>query len=139
MSGLARYEAATDPSSQDRRLRGRTYAIPFERVWTCALKVAGGAVRGWQITASNDESGIIDVSCTTMLWRLSDDVRITVGLDANAQTRVDVTGAARDRRPDLGRNARKIGILCRSLDQALEVKPGEILDPTLSPTWTPTS
>jgi hypothetical protein len=42
--------AATAPDSTDRRLRGRTYAVPFEHVWQAARSLAGGGLRGWTLT-----------------------------------------------------------------------------------------
>jgi len=135
---LSRSGAETDPTAEDRRLRGRTYAIPFEVVWSAALEIAGGGIRGWVVTASNDEAGTIDVEATTMLFKTVDDVCISVGLDENAQTRVDVRAEARNRRPALGRNPRRIGGFFKRLDRRLDPAPGLILDPTASPDWTDT-
>ena len=133
--GVTKNRARTDPSSADRRLRGRTYAIPFDHVWSAALQIANRRIRGWSVTASNDESGVIEVESVTLVMRFIDDVRISVGLDENAQTRVDVESASRVGRWDLGRNKRTIGRFLRRLDHALEARPGQILDPTQSPVW----
>ena len=43
--GLTQNRAETSPTAEDRRLRGRTYAIPFETVWSAALALAGPGPR----------------------------------------------------------------------------------------------
>lgn len=133
--GLTGPGAATDAAAPDRRLRGRTYAIPFERVWSAALQLAGGAQRGWRVLSADDQAGVIQAEATSLVWRIVDDVHIDVGLDENAQTRVDLTAAPRSGRPDLGRNTRRVGRFLRRLDAALGATPGEILDPTLTAGW----
>ncbi len=123
---------STDPGSPDRRLRGRTYAIPFEKVWTAALRVAEEQMRGWTTLSKNDESGLIHVRSRTLVWKQVDDVHVSISLDENAQTRVDLEAGPRTGGNDFGRNARRIGVFLRKLDAALDPAPGQILDPTAS-------
>jgi len=133
--GLAENRVETDPHSQDGRLRGRTYAIPFDKVWKIALEVAAADLRGWTVTHADGKSGVIKAEARTLVLRWIDDVRIEVTLDENGQTRVDLVSASRASQGDLGRNARRVGRFLKVLDRKLDVKPGEILDPT-TPIWT---
>jgi hypothetical protein len=138
LRGLTQSHAKTDPYAEDGRLRGRTYAIPFDAVWSAALAIAEGGMRGWTVTASNDEAGTIDIEAQTMVLKVKDDITVMVGLDENAQTRVDIHAQARNAKPDLGRNPRKIGAFFKELDRALDPAPGLILDPTTPPEWSDT-
>ena len=135
VQGLTANRAETDPHSEDHRLRGRTYAIPFDRVWRIALKLAAADLRGWTVTHADDESGVIRAEAKTLVLRWMDDVRIDVTLDENGQTRVDLVSASPASKGDLGRNARRVGRFLKRLDRKLDVKPGEILDPTKA-IWT---
>ena len=135
LRGLTENRARTDPSAADRRLRGRTYAIPFDAVWTASLDVARNRIRGWSVVQADDESGVIVAESSTLLWRFIDDVRISIGLDSNGQTRVDLQSASRVGKGDLGRNPRTIGKFLTRLDRALDVRPGQVLDPTRASAW----
>lgn len=126
----------TEPGAEDRRLRGRTYAIPFERVWTAALGLAGGGLRRWAVVRADDEDGVIEARFTTLVFRAEDEVRVDVGLDENGQTRVDLAWATDSRRPALGRGRRVLGRFVKKLDDAVDAAPGEILDATRTPNWT---
>jgi hypothetical protein len=135
LRGLIGKEAETRPGSQDPRLRGRTYAISFERVWTASLALASGGLRRWQLLKADDEQGVILARWQSWPWRRVADVRIDIGLDRNAQTRVDLRSRSRGERGDLGANARAIGRFLRRLDQAVEAHPAQILDARGTPTW----
>lgn len=126
----------TDPFSEDPRLRGRTYAITFDRVWNAALALADGGLKRWTVVESDDEEGIILAESRTFWLRMVDDVRIHVTLDDNGQTRVDVASASRKGRGDLGTNARRVGRFLRALDGRLEASPAQILDATRAPNFT---
>jgi hypothetical protein len=60
---------------------------------------------------------------------------VEIGLDENAQTRVDARSSLEGKRGDLGRNRRTLGRFFRALDRSLAAAPEQILDPTLSPAW----
>jgi len=130
--GLTQNQAHTAPDSPDRRLRGRTYAIPFDAVWNASLSLAQGGIRGWSVVSSDDEEGVIVAESKTLIWRFIDDVVITIGLDENAQTRVDARSQSRVGNADLGRNPRTLRSFFRKLDRALSAQPGQILDATRS-------
>ncbi len=117
LRGLTQNRAETAPDAADPRLRGRTYAIPFERVWTATLALAGRR-RGWTVVQHDDIEGVIRAECRTLL-RFTHDVEIRVGLDGDGQTRVDLRSASRVGHGDLGKNARRIGRFLRSLDREL--------------------
>jgi hypothetical protein len=111
--------AETAPNDPDPRLRGRTYAIPFDRVWDAARGLASGGLRRWQLIESDDYEGVIRATSTTFAWRMVDDVEIRIGLDQDAQTRVDMRSASRKGIGDLGTNARRIARFLRALDKQL--------------------
>ena len=133
LRGLTQNRAHTDPASKDRRLRGRTYAIPFDKVWSESVRIAREGMRGWTVTIEDDGLGVLEAESATLIWRFIDDVHISVGLDEDGQTRVDVTSASRVGKGDLGRNPRTIARFIRTLDRALDVSAWQILDPTLTP------
>jgi hypothetical protein len=118
MLGLGRNFAETAQAHEDARLRGRTYAIPFEDVWNAALALASVGQRGWRVVRSDDEEGVINAVARTMRGR-TDDIVIRVSLDEDAQTRVDARAVARQGRTDWGRNARRLRRFFRALDSAV--------------------
>lgn len=120
---LTRNVAQTAPESEDPRLCGRTYAVPFEDVWRAALDLAEGGMRGWTLVSANDESGEIVAEARTLVFRFVDDVRIDIVLDDDAQTRVDMRSASRKGRADLGTNARRIAKFFRRMDALLGRRP----------------
>jgi hypothetical protein len=133
IKGLTENRAETDPHSPDWRLRGRTYAISFDRVWTAALGLASGGLARWTLLSANDEDGIIRARALTRFFRRVDDVRINVGLDSNGQTRVDLVSESLKRKRDLGGNARRIHRFVGELDAKLGATPSQILDATREP------
>lgn len=135
LRGLTESRAATDPRSADRRLQGRTYAIPFDDVWRAALQLAGGGARGWSLHLADDQEGVIEATTKTLLFGIEGEVRIEIGLDENAQTRVDLMSYSLKHRADLGRNRRTIGRFLRRLDRQLQARPDQILDATRAPAW----
>jgi hypothetical protein len=129
---LGENEVHTHPEHPDERMRGRTYAIPFARVWEAVVQLAGGGLRGWTTVTADEDLGILTAECSGLLPRLVDDVEIRMSLDENALTRIDMSSRARKGRGDLGRNARRVRKFFRALDRRIEAGPGKILDPTLS-------
>lgn len=119
--GLTRNVAFTAPDAEDPRLRGRTYAIPFEDVWQASLRLVDGGLRRWELLEADDQEGIIrGVAHGILFARFTSDVTVRISLDSDAQTRVDALSASRSGRYDLGSNARKLRKLFRALDRALE-------------------
>lgn len=116
---FTRTVAETSPESDDPRLLGRTYAVPFETVWQAALRLAGGGLTGWRIRSSDDLAGIINAESKSRLRRRVSDIKIRISLDANAQTRIDARSASREGRADLGANARRLHRFFRALDEAV--------------------
>jgi hypothetical protein len=112
--------AETAADSTDPRLRGRTYAVPFEDVWQAARRVAGTA--HWTISSANDQDGVIEAHAGALIGE-GHDVVIRIVLDMNAQTRVDASAVARKPATDLGRSARLLGRLFRELDRSLANAP----------------
>lgn len=126
--------AETDPSSSDPRLRGRTYAIPFDRVWTTIVEVANSS-RGWTVLHADDLAGVLRCESQTFFLRRMDDVFVRVSLDEYAQTRVDVVSKSRAEQRDMGGNTRRIGRFFKKLDRRLEATHEQILDPTIPLSW----
>jgi hypothetical protein len=113
---LSENAAETSPQAEDARLRGRTYAVPFEDVWRAALGLADGGRRGWRLISADDETGEIVAEARTLVFGFVDDVTLRIVLDADAQTRIDMRSASRTGRADLGTNARRIADFFRRLD-----------------------
>lgn len=124
---LTRNRAVTRPDHADPRLRGRTYAIPFQEVWTAALELADGGLRRWHIISADDQEGLIRAEARSRVFRFVDDVDVVIELDENGQTRVDVSSASRTGWADVGTNARRVARFCRRLDAALGATPAHIL------------
>ena len=119
---ISRNAAQTSINESDPRLRGRTYAIPFEQVWQAALLLAKGGktgLRRWSVTSSDDYDGLIHAEARSLVFRFVDDVVIQITLDHDAQTRVDMKSSSRRGGVDLGMNARRIGKFFRVLAQKL--------------------
>lgn len=87
-------------------------------MWSEALALARGRA-GWTVTEADDLAGVIRAEARTLVFRFVDDVEIRIGLDENAQTRVDLTSASRVGKSDLGTNARRIAGFLRALDRRL--------------------
>ena len=125
---LVSNRAETDPYSDDPRLQGRTYAIPFDAVWRGCLKLVEENGR-WSLLQSDDLLGFVRVRCTTMLFRFEDDLEIRIGLDQHGLTRVDIRSRSRRTRANLGTHARRVGRFFTKLDRVVGAGPGKILDP----------
>lgn len=134
MRGLLENRASTDPRARDPRLRGRTYSIPFEDVWQTSINLCGGGLKRWSIVSTDDQNGVIEAVTRSAIFGSEDDVRIEIGLDYNAQTRVDMWAVSRKERGDLGRTRRTVGRFFKHLDQRLGAHPGRILDASQPPT-----
>jgi uncharacterized protein (DUF1499 family) len=117
---VTRNVAFTTPDAEDARLKGRTYAIPFEDVWQVTLNLIENELRFWSLVSADDREGIIRAEVKGRLERLQSAVTIRVGLDPDAQTRVDALAACRTGRADLGVNARRLGRYFREMDRRLE-------------------
>jgi uncharacterized protein (DUF1499 family) len=83
----------------------------------------------WFLLDADDQAGVIRAEAQTFLFRFTDDVLIQIGLDVDAQTRVDVTSRSRKGRTDLGTNGRRIRKFLRALDRALDARPELVLPP----------
>jgi uncharacterized protein (DUF1499 family) len=118
LNALTRSRAFTHPGSDDPRLRGRAYPIPFVKVWEAVLQVARTR-RRWTVVETHPATGELYAEARSLVWRFIDDVWIRVSLDAAGQTRVDVTSASRVGRADLGANARRIARFLHALDRHL--------------------
>lgn len=131
---LTTNRAVTDPRSSDPRLRGRTYAIPFDDVWNACLNLVDRNTR-WTLLQAEDVEGYVRVRCRTPIFRFVDDLEIRIGLDEHAMTRVDVSSHSRMRRRDLGANARRIRRFLLHLDLTLDAEDRVILDPMRLEAW----
>lgn len=127
--GFTENTARTSPDSDDPVLAGRTYAIPFDAVWEAALVLAGGALRAWTLVSSDDQLGVIRADVRNVLLPLEANVLVSVTLDPNGQTRVDMSAVGNHRGGDLRANYRRVKHFYRSLDLALDARPEQILEP----------
>jgi uncharacterized protein (DUF1499 family) len=117
---LTESTARTSENAEDPRLRGRTYMVPFARVWDEIIKMIETHPR-WKLIRADEGSGRIHAEASTPVFRLVDDVRFKLRLDDNALTRVDMWSSSRVGRGDLGTNARRIGKFLQRLDRHLGV------------------
>ena len=118
LHAFTRNRAWTDAEAEDERLRGRSYPVPFARVWDAALRAAA-AMPGWTVVSSDPRAGEIVARARTRLWGFTDDVWVRLSLDGDGQTRVDMASASRAGRGDLGTNARRIARFLHALDARL--------------------
>lgn len=123
------WDARTDARAANPDLAGRTYAIPFVRVWNSAVHLASGGLEGWQVVRWDDQDGLVEAQAKSSWPARSIHVNIRVALDANAQTRVDAAARSSARVPVLGGGARRIKSFFRALDQDLAVRPEQVLAP----------
>ncbi len=117
--GLTRNVAFTAPTSDDPRLRGRTYAIPFDDVWRASVRLVAGGLRHWELLESDDEDGIIRGAVHGRIHAFDSAVTIRITLDLDAQTRVDALAAALTGGGDLGAGVRRLRRFFAALDGEL--------------------
>ena len=110
----------TAPDAADERLRGRTYAIPFARVWDAAHALAAEGLRGWKLIDHDDYEGVMNAEAHSLMWRRAGIVEIRIRLDENAQTRVDLRAGPKPGESDFGASARRIARFCRALDERVK-------------------
>lgn len=110
--------AETEPDAPNPRLRGRTYLIPFARVWDETVALIRALPR-WELVSADERRGLIRAQARRRLLRFADDVTIWMSLDHNALTRVDMRLASRVAGANLGTQARRIARFLRRLDQRL--------------------
>ena len=130
--GFTERAARTSPDSKDPVLAGRTYAIPFDPVWRAAQELSSGGLSGWTLVSSDDQLGVIRADVRSPLLPLEAHALVSVTLDPDGQTRVDMSALGNHRGGDLRVNYRRIRHFFRSLDLSLDVQPGQILEP-----WSP--
>lgn len=121
--GLRSNGAETAPDAADAWLRGRTYAISFDRVWHAALGLAHGGLPRWSLITADDYEGVIQAEIAPAPLRPATRVVVRIGLGVDAQTRVDAVANAPDRRGDLGMSTRALAQFFTALDQALDLAP----------------
>ncbi|MDT8340044.1 MAG: hypothetical protein RQ751_00910 [Longimicrobiales bacterium] len=115
---------STHPSHEDDELRGRTYAVPFDAVWTAALRLAGGGLARWRVTRAEDVPGVIQAEVRPLLRGGATDVLIRIGLDRDGQTRVDLVASSRARRGGRRGSRRLTRRFLRALDRDLATSRG---------------
>lgn len=120
--------ARSSATCDDPGLAGRTYAIPFRTVWDAVVRLAGGGLRGWTLQDSDDTEGVVDARVRGLVLPLPATVVITVSLDDNVQTRVDLVAEALHRGRGFGANARRIRRFCSALDRALGAGTHQVLN-----------
>jgi uncharacterized protein (DUF1499 family) len=75
----------------------------------------------------DDDAGVVEAEVHGPVLNLVSDISVSVTLDGNAQTRVDLTAEKRGRWGDLGANRRRVRRFVRELDQQLDASPDQIL------------
>lgn len=123
------YRVRTDPGAPDARLRGRRYAIPFERVWAASYRLVSGGLPHWGLTWEDDRSGVLEGRVPQRILRPAGHVRVRVFLDADAQTCVQMAAGPVSGGRDLGTSRRRILRFFDALDAELTPRPGQVLPP----------
>ncbi len=124
---LTHSAVSTTPASEDPDLCGRTYAIPFGEVWDAVVRLTAGGLKGWKMVRWDDDVGLVEAEAQSPLLTMTADVAVSVTLDGNAQTRVDVKARKRGRGGDLGANRRRVRRFVRALDKQLNASAEQIL------------
>jgi hypothetical protein len=119
LRGLTQNVAYTSPSAEDPRLRGRTYAVPFEDVWQAATRLVGGGLKRWELLEADDQEGVIRGTAHGITERFTSGITVRITLDPDAQTRVDAMSASRTGRAGLGVNGRRLSRFFTRLDRAV--------------------
>ena len=83
--------ARTSPDAADPALLGRTYAIPFDAAWEASLLLAHGGLPGWKLISCDEELGVIRADVRAVLVPLEAKALVSVTLDPDGQTRVDMS------------------------------------------------
>lgn len=128
LQGLTSRKGRADAQGDAPGPCGRTYAIPFGMVWDAAVALAGGGLRGWRIVSRDESAGVIVAQIDGRVLPFRSRVEISIGLDDNAQTRVDASTRGRNVGVDLGSDIRRLRWLLRSLDRSLAAKARRIPD-----------
>ncbi len=97
---------------------GLTYAAPFASVWDLLLDEVRIQPR-WTLIHSDEEQGLLTVTCREPLQRSLHDLTIWVSLDENGMTCLDIRSASRGVRGDLGASRRRVRHLSEMLDRKL--------------------
>ncbi|NNF29257.1 MAG: DUF1499 domain-containing protein [Gemmatimonadetes bacterium] len=126
-SALTKGAVTTAPSSDDPDLCGRTYTIPFGDVWDAVVRLTAGGLRGWKMIRWDDDTGLVEAEVHGRMLNLTSDISVSVTLDVNAQTRVDLAARKRGRWGDLGANRRRVRRFVRELDRQLNASEDQIL------------
>lgn len=114
--------------SVDAELRGRTYAIPFSTIWQALITLASGRLRGWTIVYEDEHLGVIEARVRNLVRPAPAKAMISIALDANAQTCLDVSVSATGETVDGETNPRRLRRLIDALDRMLGVRPEQLLD-----------
>ncbi len=125
--GFAGQDVRTSADSDNPGLVGRTYAIPFGTVWDAIVALAGGGLKGWKIARWDDQIGLVAADVTSWPIPLAATVLISVKLDADGQTRVDMSIRNVADEGRLPINQRRIDRFFRELDRSLAVRPEQVL------------
>ena len=125
--GTVRPEATTRPDHEDPTLRGRRYAIPYQRVWIEAMDLVNSRSPRWNLLEADDQNGRLRAEAAWILLSLVDEVEIRIRLDPDAQTQVDMTSRCQSASRDLGVNARRVRSFLAALDDRLQVHPNEMI------------
>lgn len=134
VQGHRKNRASTHEAHEDPSLRGRTYAIPFDTVWKAALDLAEGGLSRWFVVRHDDGAGVIRAEVRPLLWGENADVLIRIGLDRNAQTRVDLVSSSRGEKSDWGGSRRRVSRFFRAMDRKLDPAGRFALIPAPRPT-----
>lgn len=73
----------------------------------------------WTAVDADERAGCLRAEARTAIFHFVDDVEVRVTLDADGQTRVDMSSISRVGPADLGTNRRRIRRYMRTLDASM--------------------
>jgi uncharacterized protein (DUF1499 family) len=111
---IANYYTSLGPLKTDK---------PTDAVYATALEIARSTSR-WEVTYTDEASGVIQGVATTFLMRFKDDFVIRVGKDGATGSIVDMRSKSRLGKGDMGANAARIQSFLQELSTKLTADAG---------------
>jgi len=101
----------------------RIYEAEYNEVFNKAVEAV--TKQKWQVTFTDQSTGIISAATPTNLWIWGDNVSIQVKQVDENKVRIDVSSGTPSQLIDWGRNSRNIANYLRTLDSLMSVSKQE--------------
>jgi uncharacterized protein (DUF1499 family) len=114
LDGFTKNWAELTEGSADPDLRPVVVPLPPpDAVSWAAARIA--ALPRWAVASTSPESGTLDATHKTFVWRFVDDVRLEFRAHSEGETIITARSRSRIGRGDLGQNARNLRELTKAL------------------------